>query len=41
MRQGDAWLLTEAEGLEDAVRLESIGCILPMNEVYDRVYGGF
>jgi Uma2 family endonuclease len=36
-RQGDVWILTEAEGLEAAVPLESIGCILNLNEVYDKV----
>ncbi len=40
LRQGGVWVLTETEGLEDAVRLESIGCILSMNEVYDRVFDG-
>jgi len=36
-RQGDVWILTEAEGLEASVPLESIGCILSLSEVYDKV----
>jgi Uma2 family endonuclease len=37
VRQGDAWVLTEMEGLEGVVNLETIGCVLAMSEVYDRV----
>ncbi|MDD5275730.1 MAG: Uma2 family endonuclease [Methylovulum sp.] len=37
VRQGDAWLLTEAVGLEAAVPLDSIGCVLSLREVYDKV----
>jgi Uma2 family endonuclease len=36
-RQGEAWLLTETEGLEAAVAIASIGCVLALREVYDRV----
>lgn len=39
LRQGDAWLLTEAEGLDSSVTLDSIGCILALQEVYDKVLG--
>jgi Uma2 family endonuclease len=38
IRQGDAWVLTETEGLEGVVNLGSIGCVLTMSEVYDRVF---
>jgi Uma2 family endonuclease len=37
VRQGDAWVMTETEGLEGVVNLETIGGVLAMNEVYDRV----
>ena len=37
MRQGDVWILTEAEGLEASVPLESIDCVLSLREVYDKV----
>jgi len=36
-RQGDVWILSEAEGLGASVSLESIGCILSLREVYDKV----
>ena len=38
VRQGDAWVLTEAAGLDNAVDLQAIGCALPLREVYDRVF---
>ncbi len=38
IRQGDAWVLTETEGLDGAVNVETIGCVLAMSEVYDRVF---
>jgi len=38
VRQGDAWILTETSGLDGMVNLESIGCVLAMSEVYDRVF---
>ena len=31
------WLLTEAASLDDVVRLASVGCELPLAEIYDRV----
>jgi Uma2 family endonuclease len=39
VRQGDSWVLTETEGLEGVVNLESVSCVLAMSEVYDRVLG--
>ena len=36
-RLGDVWILTEAEGLEASVELESIDCVLSLREVYDKV----
>jgi len=40
LRQGDAWILTEAVGLEADVPLESIDCVLSLREVYDKVLSG-
>jgi Uma2 family endonuclease len=37
IRQGDVWILTEAIGLEASMPLESIGCVLSLREVYDKV----
>jgi Uma2 family endonuclease len=37
IRQGDVWILSEAQGLEASVHLESIDCILSLREVYDKV----
>lgn len=37
VRQGAQWLLSEASGLDETVRLESIGCALPLRDVYDKV----
>jgi Uma2 family endonuclease len=37
IRQGDVWILTEALGLEASMPLESIGCVLDLREVYDKV----
>jgi len=36
-RQGDVWILSEAVGLDAAVSLESIDCVLSLSEVYDKV----
>ncbi len=41
VRQGDAWVLTEIDGLEGVVSLDAIGCVLAMSEVYDRVLQRF
>jgi Uma2 family endonuclease len=38
-RQDGAWLLTEAEGLESSIAVESIGCTLALREVYEKVLG--
>jgi Uma2 family endonuclease len=37
VRQGDVWILTEAEGLDASMPLDSIGCALSLREVYDKV----
>jgi Uma2 family endonuclease len=37
VRQGEHWLLTVITGLEGTLRLESVGCALPLREIYDRV----
>lgn len=37
VRQGEVWILTEAEGLESSMAIESIGCTLALREVYDKV----
>jgi Uma2 family endonuclease len=36
-RHPDGWLMTDAVGLEGAIRIPSIDCHLSMSEVYDRV----
>ena len=37
LRQGDKWLLTPATGLDAVVELPTVGCTLPLREVYRRV----
>lgn len=37
-RDGDRWNLTEYSAETDRVRLDGIGCELPLVEVYDRVF---
>jgi Uma2 family endonuclease len=37
VRQGEAWLLTETEGLDATLVLEAIGCTLALSEVYDKI----
>ena len=37
LRQGDVWVLSEAVGLEASLLLQSIDCVLNLNEVYDKV----
>jgi len=36
-RQGDDWLLTELSQIDDTLRLASIGCELPLREIYAKV----
>jgi len=36
-RRPDGWLMTDAVGLEGAIRIPSIDCHLSLSEVYDRV----
>jgi Uma2 family endonuclease len=36
-RQDDQWVLTEWTKLDDNVQLDSIGCSVPMREIYKRV----
>lgn len=37
LRQGNEWLLREFGDLGQTIRLDSIGCALPMVEIYDKV----
>lgn len=37
VRQADGWLLTEAVGLNAVITLDSIGCVLSLREIYDKV----
>jgi len=37
VRQGEQWLLTVTSDLNAVLRLASIGCELPLREIYDRV----
>ena len=40
-RQGDVgWLMTSTAGLERTVRCESVGCELPLAEIYEDVVFG-
>ena len=36
-RSDDQWVLTEVRGMDGVLRLPSIGCELPLSEVYERV----
>jgi Uma2 family endonuclease len=36
-RQGNKWILTEFSQLSDTLPLASIGCDLPLREIYDRI----
>ncbi len=41
LRQGDiGWLMTQVSGLENAVKFESVGCELPLSEIYEGVEFG-
>lgn len=37
VRRGAQWLLSEASGLDETVRLESIGCDVVLRDIYDKV----
>lgn len=37
-RQGDEWLLTTWETLDSTLELESVGCRIPLVEIYSRVF---
>jgi Uma2 family endonuclease len=37
-RQGDDWVLTALSSLDDILRLASIGCEVPLREIYARVW---
>ena len=37
VRQGDVWILSEVAGIDASISLESIGCVLSLREVYDKV----
>ena len=37
VRQGDVWILSEVTGIEAAMSLDSIDCVLSLREVYDKV----
>lgn len=38
IRQGDVWVLSEADDLDAVMPLDSIGCTLSLREVYDKVF---
>ena len=37
VKRDEGWALTDTDGLEATIRLESIGCELALSEIYDRV----
>jgi hypothetical protein len=37
VRQGEQWLLTEIGDLDGTLHLASVGCELPLREIYNRV----
>jgi hypothetical protein len=37
VRDGERWVLTEIDGLDDSLVLASIGCELRLRDVYERV----
>lgn len=37
VRQGSLWVLMEISSLDDAINLTSLGCDLPLRELYDKV----
>ncbi len=40
VKRDEGWALTDTDGLEATIRLESIGCELALSEIYDRVTFG-
>lgn len=38
LRRGAEWLLTVLSDLDDVLRLESIGCEVPLRVIYERVF---
>lgn len=36
-REGERWLLTESDGPEGVLALPSLGCSVPLREIYERV----
>lgn len=40
-RQGEQWLLTEVADLEASLELPTLGCSIPLAEIYDRVAPSF
>lgn len=38
-QEGGTWLFSEASGLEETAELPSIGCALPLTEVYEKIEG--
>ncbi|HEY7769596.1 Uma2 family endonuclease [Longimicrobium sp.] len=36
-RQGDMWTLTEITGVDDTLMLNSVGCAIPVQEIYSRL----
>ena len=34
---GGQWLLTATKGLDAVVTIDSIGCVLPLSEIYDKI----
>ncbi|MBF0526883.1 MAG: Uma2 family endonuclease [Deltaproteobacteria bacterium] len=37
VRQGKQWLLSEVDGLDGTIQLDSIGCSLSLEEIYDKI----
>ena len=38
VREGYQWLFSETGGLENKIELKSVGCVLELAEVYDKVF---
>ncbi len=39
VRQGELWIFAETSQLDGIIHIDSIGCTLPLNEIYDKVEG--